>query len=326
MSEVSEISLGSMPQQVYVDAHDMQGSVGEAYMQEPSPGSLTALENTQNQAYQSYFEAQAAVDTAAERLNAAKNALMLAEMQYMNGEISQEELEVARQEFKDARAADKEANENLETAAADAQAAAEAVEAKKQELRENRKNDTTYVVHCARIECPFGMRESYLALGPTHGVLTHQIPQMTVKDMILDQNIINFGGCHSRENPGVQAEIAKTNEIIEGKKDWRDKLVGYFTKEWKKGVAAFKTGISIGKKLLGIKDKPKTEEEIEAEKQQEMWSDFVGECNAGFPADAEWLEGHERVFINGEAVLLRRCSIMCNYGGCVTILLSGQPE
>lgn len=323
---MSEMSLGSMSQETYAVSYVMQSSEGTANVQGPSPGSLEALENTQNQAYESYFAALDDVNAATERTNAASNALQLAEVQYLNGEISQEEWAAARQELTEAKAAEKEANQNLETAAADAQAAAEAVEAKKQELRENRKNDTTYVVHCARIECPFGMRESYLALGPTHGVFTHQKPQMTVKDMILDQNIINFGGCHSRENPDVQAEIAKTNEIIEGKKDWRDKVVGYFTKKWKKRVAAFKTGISIGKKLLGIKDKPKTEEEIEAEKQQEMWSDFVGKCNAGFPADGEWLEGHEKVFINGEAVLLRKCSIMCNYGGCVTILLSGQPE
>lgn len=61
-------------------------------------------------------------------------------------------------------------------------------------------------------------------------------------------------------------------------------------------------------------------------KLEEMSSDFVGECKAQFPADGEWLEGHEKVFINGEPLLLRRCSIMCSYGGCVTILLSGQPE
>lgn len=318
MSEVNAMSLQ--------EADVTQDGAGAVNAQEPSPGSLTALENSQNQAYEGFFSAQDAVNAASERANAASDALQIAEMRYMNGEISTEEWEAACQEMNEARTAEYEANQNLEAAAAEAQAAAEAVEAKKQELRENRKNDTTYVVHCARIECPFGMRESYLALGPTHGVLTHQIPQMTVKDTILDQNIINFGGCHSRENPGVQAEIDRTNEIIEGKKDWRDKVVGYFTKEWKKNVAAVKTGISIGKKLLGIKDKPKTEEEIEAEKQQEMWSDFVGECIAEFPADGEWLEGHEKVFINGEPVLLRRCSIMCNYGGCVTILVSGQPE
>lgn len=326
MSEVSAMSLGSTPQETCADFEAAQGNAGAANVQEPSPGSLTALENTQNQAYESFFTAKTDAEAATERLNAASNALQLAETQYMNGEISQEEWEAAVHELSDAKAAEKEASENLETAAAEAQAATDAVEAKKQELRENRENDTTYVVHCARIECPFGMRESYLALGPTHGVLTHQIPQMTVKDMILDKNIINFGGCHSRENPGVQAEIDKTNKLIEAKKDWRDKVVGYFTKEWKKHVAVLKVGISIGKKLLKIKDKPKTKEELEAEKIQEMWSDFVGECNAGFPADGEWLDGHEKVFINGEPVLLRKCSIMCNYGGCVTILLSGQPE
>lgn len=320
MSEVSAMTLGSTPQEACYAAQDGASAQG------PAPGSLAALENTQNQAYENFFSAQAAAETASQRINDASNALQLAEVQYMNGEISQEEWEAARQELSDAKADEKKVQEELESAAAEAQAAAEAVEAKKQELRENRKNDTTYVVHCARIECPFGMRESYLALGPAHGVLTHQIPQMTVKDMILDKNIINFGGCHSRENPGVQAEIDNTNKIIEGKKDWRDKVVGYFTKKWKKRVAVLKMGVAIGKKMLGIKDKPKTEEEIQAEQQEEMWSDFVGECNGGFPADGEWIEGHEKVFVNGEPVLLRKCSIMCNYGGCVTILLSGQPE
>ena len=95
------------------------------------------------------------------------------------------------------------ANENYEAAAAGAQAAAEAVEAKKQELRDSRVNDTAYVVHCARIECPFGMRESYLALDATHGVLTPQIHQMTVTDMILNTILLNFAFFHSRENTTV---------------------------------------------------------------------------------------------------------------------------
>lgn len=284
--------------------------------------SLGALEDTQNQAYESFYAAQDAVNAAAEQTIAAHEAVQEAEIKYMNGEISEEEWAAALQDLRDAKAAEEEAAKDFETAAAEAQAAADAVEARKQELRDNRKNDTTYVVHCARIECPFGMRESYLALGPTHGILTHQIPQMTVKDILLNENIINFGGCHSRENPGVQAEIEKTNAIIESKKDWRDNVVDYFTKRWNLKAGIFKAGISIGKKLLGIKEKEKSEEE----KLEEMKSDFVGECTAQFPADGEWLEGHEKVFINGEPVLLRRCSIMCSYGGCVTILVSGQPE
>lgn len=287
-----------------------------------SDSSLRALEDTQNQAYENFFAAQDAVNAAAEQTTAANEACWEAETKYMNGEISMEEWEAAQQALSDAKAAEKAANENFETAAADAQAAAEAVEAKKQELRDNRANDTTYVVHCARIECPFGMRESYLALGPAHGVFTHQIPQMTVKDMILDKNIINFGGCHSRENPDIQEAIENANAIIESKKDWRDDVVGYFTKKWNQRVSVIKAGISFGKKLLGIKEEEKSEEE----KLEEMSSDFVGECKAQFPVDGEWLEGHEKVFINGEPVLLRRCSIMCSYGGCVTILVSGQPE
>lgn len=293
----------------------------EAAKNEPAK-SLGALEEAQNQAYESYFAAQDAVNAAADRVAAANQASWDAETKYLNGQMSQEEWEAVQQEMKDAKAAEKAANEALETAAEEAQEAAEAVEERKQDLRDNRKNDTTYVVHCARIECPFGMRESYLALGPTHGVFTHQIPQMTVKDMILDENIINFGGCHSRENPDVQRLIAETNAIIEEKKDWRDKVVGYFTKKWNQKVDAAKKVIGFGKKLLGIKEEEKSEEE----KVEEMSSDFVGECTAKFPAEGEWLEGHEKVFINGEPVLLRRCSIMCCYGGCVTILLSGQPE
>lgn len=275
-----------------------------------------------NTAYENFFTARDAVTAAGERVAAADEAVCLAEKKYMNGEISVEEWEATLQELSDAQVAETAANENYEAAAAGAQAAAEAVEAKKQELRDSRVNDTAYVVHCARIECPFGMRESYLALDATHGVLTHQIPQMTVKDMILNTNIINFGGCHSRENPDVQAEIEKTNAIIESKKDWRDDVVGYFTKKWNERVTIIKAGIGLAKKLLGMKKKEKTEEE----KLEEMSSDFVGECKAQFPADGEWLEGHEKVFINGEPLLLRRCSIMCSYGGCVTILLSGQPE
>ena len=156
--------------------------------------SLGELEDAQNTAYENFFTARDAVTAAGERVAAADEAVCLAEKKYMNGEISAEEWEATLQELSDAQVAETAANENYEAAAAGAQAAAEAVEAKKQELRDSRVNDTAYVVHCARIECPFGMRESYLALDATHGVLTHQIPQMTVKDMILNTNIIKFGG------------------------------------------------------------------------------------------------------------------------------------
>ena len=59
---------------------------------------------------------------------------------------------------------------------------------------------------------------------------------------------------------------------------------------------------------------------------ERLMQECVGECKANFPANAEWIKGHEKVTINGQSVLLRRCSLMCNYGGCITILVSGQPE
>lgn len=287
-----------------------------------SETSLGELENVQAEAYESFSQAQNAVQEAAEQVTAANDACREAEIKYWNGEISEDEWDAAQQAMLDANAAQKAANENLEAKAKEAQTAADAVEAKKQELRDNRANDTSYVVHCARIECPFGMRESYLALEKIHGVLAHQIPQMTVKDVIANTNIINFGGCHSRENPEVQEAIENANAIIEEKKDWRDNVVDFFTKQWDSQVSKVKKRIQFGKKLLGIEEEEKSEEE----KIEEMRSDFVGQCTLEFPENEEWIEGHEKVFINGEPVLLRRCSLMCNYGGCVTILVSGQPE
>lgn len=231
--------------------------------------SLTGLEEAQNKANGKFLEAQEAVQAAADRTAAAKEAYKEAEEKFMYGEISFEELESTKQAVKDAKAAEKAANADFEAAAKEAQDASDAVEAKKQEIRDNRANDTSYVVHCARIECPFGMRESYLALDSIHGVLTHQIPQMTVKDFELNTNIINFGGCHSRENPDVQEAIANANEIIESKKDWRDNVVDFFTKRWEFRKALFRAG----KKLLGFGEKEKSEEE----KLAEQSSDFVGE-------------------------------------------------
>ena len=107
--------------------------------------SLGELEDAQNTAYENFFTARDAVTAAGERVAAADEAVCLAEKKYMNGEISVEEWEATLQELSDAQVAETAANENYEAAAAGAQAAAEAVEAKKQELRDSRVNDTAYV-------------------------------------------------------------------------------------------------------------------------------------------------------------------------------------
>ncbi len=232
--------------------------------------SLTELENVKNEAYMAYAEAQDAVTAAEEKADAAQLAA---------------------------------AKEALEAATAEVQAAEEAVEQKKDELREGQAKDTTYVVHCARIECTYGMRESYLALGATHGVKTRQIPQMTVSDTILDTNIINFGGCRSKENPSLIAaaeEAARrANEEIREKREEK----GFFNR-----VIDF----FCGDGEVGVSDS--------------LLDQCVGECKECFPPAAEWKSGHTKVFINEKPVLLRRCSARCIYGGLVTILFSGQPE
>lgn len=269
--------------------------------------SLTDLESTANGAYQSYSEASDALTAAQEKTASAEKAYEEAMNRYANGNPSPERLEAleeAQQVLEAAKAEETAATEALEAAADEAQNAIDAVEAKKEELRNSRHTDTTYVVHCARVECTYGMRESYLALGPTHGVITRQVPQMTAKDTILDTNIINFGGCKSRENPTLRkaAEDAarRANEIIDENTGWGGKLID---------------------KVIGIFCG-----ESEIKVTESLMAECMGECIACFPADAEWTRGHEKVSVNGEPMLLRRCSLRCNYGGEITILLSGQPE
>lgn len=274
--------------------------------QSTSDGSLPGLENTANNAYKAYAEAKDAAAAAKEKTASAEQAYEDAVNQYMFGDGSPESLEKmqeAQQALKEAKAEEKAAAEAEEAATKAAQEAAEAVEQKKDELRKSRYWDTTYVVHCARVECSYGMRESYLALGPTHGVKTRQIPQMITSDTILDENIINFGGCKSKENPSLIAaaeEAArKANEEIQE----RRKKKGFFNRI---------IDLFCGDGHVEVSDS--------------LLEQCVGECKECFPADAEWRRGHVKVFINGKPVLLRRCSARCIYGGLVTILLSGQPE
>lgn len=268
--------------------------------------SLTDVESAANDAYKAYSEAQDAVEAAKEKIASAEQAYEDAVNQCMFGDGSPESFEKmqeAQKALEEAKAEEKAAEEALETAAAEAQAAAETVEQKKDELRRSRYNDTTYVVHCARVECSCGMRESYLALGPTHGVKTRQIPQMITSDTILDTNIINFGGCTSKENPSLIAaaeEAArKANEEIQERRQ-------------KKGFFNRVIDLFCGDGHVEVSDS--------------LLEQCVGECKECFPADTEWSRGHVKVSVNGKPVLLRRCSARCIYGGLVTILLSGQPE
>lgn len=264
---------------------------------------LGDLEIAENVAYQSFAEAYGNKEAADTRLAEAQEAYDAAMQDYYYFDASPEneqKLVEATQALEDARVAQEEAEAAFEQTAAEAQAAAEAAEAEREALRESRATDTTYVVHCARVECTHGMRESYLALGPTHGVKTRQIAQMVASDTVLDTNIINFGGCNSVENPKVREaaeQVAEqANQTIADNWGFRDWVLSLFT----------------------------TDSEIRVT--ESLMEKCFGECIANFPSGKEWEESHEKVFINGKAVLLRKCSLTCNYGGLITILFSGQPE
>ena len=254
--------------------------------------SLSGLEKMQGEANQKFLETHEAAQKASEKAAAAEEAFYKAAQDYTFGDMSDES-------FQKKEAAQK--------AMEEAKAEAQAVENKKEELRADRDNDTTYVVHCARIECSKGMRESYLVLGPTHGVKTRQIPQMTIKDILPFINVINFGGCFSTENPSVkaaaEAAVEAAQKAIEDKHN-------------EKGC--------IGKFFDNVVDFFVGDHEMNVD--ESLMQQCVGECLSSFAWDAKWEKGHEKVTVNGEPVLLRRCSLTCNFGGCITILVSGQPE
>ena len=268
--------------------------------------SLIDYENAANDAYQALQKAEDAVTAATEKTASAEEAYYDALGEYYENPSPEnlEKMQAAQDALDTAKDEESKAADAKEQALKDAEDAAEAVEQKKEELRQSRHTDTTYVVHCARVECTYGMRESYLALGPTHGVITRQVPQMTVDDTTLDINIINFGGCKSKENPTLweAAEEAARNANVEIEKStsWGKKLVD-----------------KIVGRFCG---------ESEIEVSESLLEQCMGECIACFPEGAEWRRGHKKVFVNGEPVLLRRCSLRCNFGGEITILLSGQPE
>ena len=121
--------------------------------------SLTELERTQGEANMKFAEATAAKEAAANHLAAAEQAYYDALENYTFGDAPEENYdkkEAAKEALEAAKAAQEAAVAAEQEAAKAAQDAADAVEAKKKNLRATRLFDTTYVVHCARIECKCG--------------------------------------------------------------------------------------------------------------------------------------------------------------------------
>lgn len=265
--------------------------------------SLTDLEAAQGAANQALYEQAQALEAANSKVAEAQAAYEQAvQDSYFepDPEVAQQKLEEANQALMEAQAEAQAAEEQLYECAAAVEEADKAVEAEIEALRESRYDDTTYVVHTARVECSCAARQSYLALDQTHGVYTRGIPQMIIGDTVENTNIITFGRCKSKENPKVveaaeQAALA-AREQIQNSDDWRDKIMNFFFKPDK---------IEVTDSLI---------EQCE------------GECIMELAGNVTWRKWQGNVRINGRAPLMRKCELTCKYGGQIVILLSGQPE
>lgn len=272
---------------------------------------------------QAYGEKAEALNSANQKVEEAKQAASEAINDIWNQNSSstpEEKLKKIEETNKLLEEAEKEAEEaqkELEQSAEEAQKAQEELKAKKDEMEAKRPTDETYVVYTAQIKCmknkekDYGMRSSILVLPETHGIFVRGIPQMTVLDNLAEKNIINFGGCCSKENPSTvetAKEIAK-QATEEAKKDRNlgEKLVD--------GFMGFISDVK--KAFTGEEDDSVDESLIEI---------CYGECTPILIPGVAWTREKEKVSLNGEAPLLRRCELHCLYGGTIILETSGQPE
>lgn len=272
---------------------------------------------------QAHEEKRVASERANQKLKEAKQAASEAFNDVSNQDFScirEEKLKKIGETNKLLKEAEKEAEEaqkELEQIAEEAQKAQEELKAKKEEIEAKRPTDTTYVVYTAQIKCiknkekDYGMRSSILVLPETHGIFARGIPQMTVLDNLAEINIINFGGCCSKENPYTvekAKEIAKqATEEAKNDRNWIEV-----------GVDGFMGFISdVKKAFTGEEDDSVDESLIEI---------CYGKCIPILISGVAWTREKERVSLNGEAPLLRRCELHCLYGGTIILETSGQPE
>lgn len=162
----------------------------------------------------------------------------------------------------------------------------------------------TYVVHCAVCKCGYGMRDSYAVLTDTHGVFLRGQAQMTVKDCKAE-NLVNFGGCYSMENPDTKAVAEEILRQVEEEcpDTFLDKVMDTF---------------SGGKKTKQTQTDPSL-----AEEGQLM---AVGKCLPCIMAGQNWSEGKSGVMVNTKRPMMGEARLYCKYGGEIQIIQAGQPE
>ena len=263
-----------------------------------------AVEKNAAEASKAYERGYERLETACEKEKEAENAYFQAQVDlgneivcsYGREEELNEKLNQAADQYKEAIAERKKAESALKGSQAGFLASAAILEAKRAGLENTRDESMDFVVHMARIQCTYGMRESMAVLKTDHGVMSRGQAQMTVADADHAINFIDFGGCTSPENETVQTEAQK----------------------------AMDTAMSAVEKGLAASVAAAFTKEGSTELKDEVVNQCIGECLLKFPPGALWEKGHEKVKIQGDALLVRRCELTCAYGGLVTIVLSGQ--
>lgn len=227
--------------------------------------------------------------TAKERLDKANSSLM-------DGAMPPDYTPTAAalKEQRDAQFAADTAAAALEAAVAEANAAAEALEAYKKQVKIDIQD--SYIVHWAEISCSCGLknaRPNFLKLETGHGIFVKSIPQLHIWDQKAFENIIEFMGCTSPRNPRVQ-EAAE------------------------EAAKAAQVETNTTKTFWGKEREVKVDDSLAQE--------CSGACEPLlFPFDL-WTSGKEKVKIDGWMPLLGRSKLYCKYGGIIEFDTSGQPE
>lgn len=269
-------------------------------------GTIYELEANVSTAYQNCSQSYDRYEAANSRAEAAKSAYQdaMAEVGMMQGFATEDQMERVQKASEEMQKANQELNDATSDFEADAQAAQEAEDAlnqKMEELEAARGTDISFVVNTARVQCSCGMRDSCLTLGNIHGMYTNGLAQMTVMDSVFNENVINFGGCTSVENPSTQEAIARVKE------------------EAGEGISQAKAEGGFFEQLVGFFIGG------DGEADESLTSQCVGEC-AGAVLETKWGNHGEKTTLNEENPLLRRCELKCKFGGEIKIILSGQPE
>ncbi|MNC36040.1 hypothetical protein D3C75_845440 [compost metagenome] len=80
-----------------------------------------------------------------------------------------------------------------------------------------------YVVRGTPIQCSCGSAPDVLNLSESHHVYVVDQPILTVKDCVVQENIISFGSCSSSKHPDAKEEIEVSTWLFFSKKKEIDK-------------------------------------------------------------------------------------------------------